>query len=124
MLYYVVYFTDVYMYVFMSMYVYMYVCIVYIYNNTDKICYLLYLYLPYSMATPIVAAAAILVKQYFEEPSAPSSSSYDTDTDTNTPTAHRWNTICRTSYRSCPVVNSGVDYVSGVLVKAVLVSPN
>lgn len=66
-----------------------------------------------SMATPIVAAAALLVKQYFEEQSTHSSA--------DAAGAHRWSSICRQEYRACPVVNTEVDYVSGPLVKAVLV---
>lgn len=60
------------------------------------------------MATPMVAASAILVKQYFEEVAAQNDES-------------RWNTLCRSTYRSCPSVSSTVDYVSGPLVKAILV---
>jgi hypothetical protein len=56
------------------------------------------------MATPIAAGAAILARHYLEN------SSY-------------WGQFCDRSYRSCPsVVRSGYKYVSGALVKAILVS--
>ena len=59
-----------------------------------------------SMATPIAAGAAILVRQYFENSSF-------------------WGSFCNTDYRSCPKVYEGSGHqglVSGALVKAVLVS--
>jgi subtilisin family serine protease len=59
-----------------------------------------------SMATPIAAGAAILVRQYFEN-------------------ASYWGFFCNPTYRSCPEVSQGSDsqgLVSGALVKAVLVS--
>lgn len=68
------------------------------------------LLVPHSMATPLVAATALLVKQYFEERAALATS-----------TAHRWSSVCRSSYRSCPVVSTEVAYASAPLIKAVLV---
>lgn len=59
-----------------------------------------------SMATPIAAGAAILVRQYFEN-------------------ASFWGSSCKTDYRSCPNVYEGSGHqglISGALVKAVLVS--
>eukprot|EP00602_Paraphysomonas_sp_CaronLab_P003300 CAMPEP_0185020344 /NCGR_PEP_ID=MMETSP1103-20130426/2933_1 /TAXON_ID=36769 /ORGANISM="Paraphysomonas bandaiensis, Strain Caron Lab Isolate" /LENGTH=880 /DNA_ID=CAMNT_0027551175 /DNA_START=787 /DNA_END=3429 /DNA_ORIENTATION=+ len=59
-----------------------------------------------SMATPIVAASAIIVKQYLEH------TSY-------------WGSLCNTTYRSCPHVASkgkdGKRHASGTLLKAILV---
>ena len=59
-----------------------------------------------SMATPMAAASAILVKQYFEEQALSSA---------------RWSTICRSAYRSCPTVNSNGGQISGPLLKAIMV---
>lgn len=58
-----------------------------------------------SMATPIAAGAAILVRQYFEN-------------------ATYWGTFCNRDYRSCPSVEEGSGSVSGALVKAILVRPS
>lgn len=56
-----------------------------------------------SMATPIVAGAALLAKQYLEN-------------------ASYWGALCNISYRSCPVVSKFESgFVSGALLKAVLV---
>mmetsp|Transcript_24134 Transcript_24134/g.40995 ORF Transcript_24134/g.40995 Transcript_24134/m.40995 type:complete len:1132 (-) Transcript_24134:1892-5287(-) len=54
-----------------------------------------------SMATPIAAGAAILVRQYFEN-------------------ATFWGSFCNNDYRSCPKVQDGADSISGALVKAIL----
>lgn len=56
-----------------------------------------------SMATPIVAAAAILIRQYFEN------TSY-------------WASFCRSGYRSCPEVSSLYGgFISGALLKAAVI---
>lgn len=55
-----------------------------------------------SMATPIAAGAALMVRQYFEN-------------------ASFWGTFCNTEYRSCPAVGEATGLISGALVKAVLV---
>ena len=62
-----------------------------------------------SMATPMVASTSVLVKQYFEEQGLTSGKD-------------RWNTICKSSYRSCPAVSTSVGYVSGPLIKAILMN--
>ncbi|CAE7438589.1 tagC, partial [Symbiodinium microadriaticum] len=53
-----------------------------------------------SMATPLAAASAILIKQYFENTSF-------------------WASTCDTTYRSCPLVSSGA--ISGALIKAAVI---
>ncbi|CAE7666512.1 tagD, partial [Symbiodinium microadriaticum] len=56
-----------------------------------------------SMATPLISATAILVKQYFES-------------------KRFWGTICNSHYRSCPSKDEGKSKeVSAALLKAVLV---
>ena len=53
--------------------------------------------------SPIVAAAAIMIRQYFEN-------------------ASFWSAHCRTQYRSCPYVSSAPDrFISGALLKAAIV---
>jgi len=56
-----------------------------------------------SMATPMVAASAILIRQYFENTSF-------------------WGSQCNAEYRSCPhVVGSASTFISGALLKALVI---